>query len=192
MDTAEDDDKATLALMSDLRRLTGHGCARCGRAVCGHEALFSVAMGAKDAPRCLPCLAAALERPPGELRDHLGEHFRHRACYGRAWEAACDAEGQPRTYRPRCLDRDAPAPADPAATPSAAEPAGSWDAGDMGCGDLVLALRIRLNAIAPGGALRVTARDPAAPLDLPAWCRLTGHHLVSADHPVYLIRRKET
>lgn len=61
----------------------------------------------------------------------------------------------------------------------------------MGCGDLVLALRIRLNALPPGGVLQVTARDPAAPLDLPAWCRLTGHVLVRADHPVYLIRRKE-
>jgi hypothetical protein len=25
---------------------------------------------------------------------------------------------------------------------------------------------------------------------LPAWCRMTGHILVSADHPVYVIQRK--
>jgi tRNA 2-thiouridine synthesizing protein A len=61
----------------------------------------------------------------------------------------------------------------------------------MGCGDLVLALRGRLAALRPGAVLRVVARDPAAPEDLPAWCRLTGHTLARADHPVYDIRRKE-
>jgi tRNA 2-thiouridine synthesizing protein A len=39
--------------------------------------------------------------------------------------------------------------------------------------------------------LRVRATDPAAPLDLPAWCRLTRHALVAADHPHYTIRRRE-
>ncbi len=66
----------------------------------------------------------------------------------------------------------------------------SWDAGDIGCGELVLALRTRLLALPPGGVIRVRATDPAALEDLPAWCRLTGHSLVSADHPIYLIRRK--
>ena len=67
-----------------------------------------------------------------------------------------------------------------------------WDAGDMGCGDLVLALRGRLNTLPPGAVLKVSARDPAAPLDLPAWCRLTGHRLVRAAHPEYHIQRKES
>ena len=74
------------------------------------------------------------------------------------------------------------------------QPAGrtcsAWDAGDIGCGELVLALRTRLLALPPGGVIRVRATDPAAPEDLPAWCRLTGNSLVSADHPTYLIRRK--
>ncbi|MFO0845582.1 MAG: sulfurtransferase TusA family protein [Gemmataceae bacterium] len=192
METIEGDDRATEALLDDLKRLTGRSCSGCGKAVCGHEVLFSVALGAKDAPRCVVCLASAMERDPGELCDHLAEHFRHRACYGRAWEAACDAEGQPRASRPACLGRDGASTRPQARAGEGAELAGSWDAGDMGCGDLVLALRIRLNAIAPGGVLQVTARDPAAPLDLPAWCRLTGHHLVAAEHPVYKIRRKET
>lgn len=55
-----------------------------------------------------------------------------------------------------------------------------WDAGDLGCGPLVLALRKRLRAM-PGRVLKVTALDPAAPLDLPAWCRLTGNELVGHD-----------
>jgi tRNA 2-thiouridine synthesizing protein A len=66
-----------------------------------------------------------------------------------------------------------------------------WDAGDMGCGDLVLELRARVEALVPGRVLRLTARDPGAPADIPAWCRMTGHVLVSAQHPTYLIRRKE-
>jgi len=68
---------------------------------------------------------------------------------------------------------------------------GEWDAGDMGCGELVMELRIRLKPKPPGYILKLTARDPGALEDLPAWCRLTGHHLMHADHPVYLIRRKE-
>ncbi len=66
-----------------------------------------------------------------------------------------------------------------------------WDAGDLGCGELVLELRARLTALRPGDVLRLVARDPGAPADLPAWCRMTGHTLVSEAHPVYHIRRKE-
>jgi len=66
-----------------------------------------------------------------------------------------------------------------------------WDAGDMGCGDLVLELRARIERLAPGRVLKLTARDPGAPADIPAWCRLTGHALVSEQPPIYLIRRKE-
>ena len=67
-----------------------------------------------------------------------------------------------------------------------------WDAGDLGCGDLVLELRGRVRALQPGQVLRLTARDPGAPEDLPAWCRMTGNALVSMQPPVYLIRRKES
>ena len=42
----------------------------------------------------------------------------------------------------------------------------------------------------PGAVMEVIAHDPAAPEDLPAWCRLTGHRLVRAAHPNYLIQRK--
>ena len=65
-----------------------------------------------------------------------------------------------------------------------------WDAGDLGCGELVLELRTRVSVMRPGQVLRLTARDPGAPQDLPAWCRMTGHTLVSQQHPVYLIRRR--
>ena len=54
---------------------------------------------------------------------------------------------------------------------------GDWDAGDLGCGELVIHLRTRLRAM-PGKVLKLTARDPGAPADIPAYCRMTGHQLV--------------
>ncbi len=66
-----------------------------------------------------------------------------------------------------------------------------WDAGETGCGQLVFELRRRLNQLKPGEGLEVIANDPGAPTDLPAWCRMTGHTMVSAAHPVYVIRRRE-
>jgi tRNA 2-thiouridine synthesizing protein A len=57
---------------------------------------------------------------------------------------------------------------------------GEWDAGDLGCGELVIHLRNRLRAM-PGQVLRLTARDPGAPADIPAYCRMTGHELLNED-----------
>jgi len=67
-----------------------------------------------------------------------------------------------------------------------------WDAGELGCGQLIFQLHIRMSRLRPGGTIEVTALDAGAPVDLPAWCRATGHTLVSADHPVYVIRRRES
>lgn len=49
------------------------------------------------------------------------------------------------------------------------------DGGDRGCGELLLVLAARSRALAPGTIVRLLASDPAAPIDLPAWCHLTGH-----------------
>jgi tRNA 2-thiouridine synthesizing protein A len=65
-----------------------------------------------------------------------------------------------------------------------------WDAGPLGCGELVLELRVRMLALGAGERLRLIASDPGAPEDLPAWCRMTGHRLLSADHPQYIIERR--
>jgi tRNA 2-thiouridine synthesizing protein A len=69
--------------------------------------------------------------------------------------------------------------------------AAEWDAGEMGCGELLMLLNPRVKALQPGEILRLVARDPGAIEDMPAWCRLTGHQLISANHPEYLIRRRE-
>lgn len=37
-------------------------------------------------------------------------------------------------------------------------------------------LAARVRRLPPGSRIRLLASDPAAPLDLPAWCYLTGHH----------------
>lgn len=66
-----------------------------------------------------------------------------------------------------------------------------WDAGDIGCGELVVELRRRLAVLPVGSLLELVARDPGAPDDLPAWCRLTGHALIEARPPSYVIRRRE-
>jgi len=70
-------------------------------------------------------------------------------------------------------------------------PSQRWDAGEMGCGQLAFELHLRIKKMSPGESLELIARDPGAREDLPAWCRMTGHTLVSAEHPVYVIRRKD-
>ncbi|MBM3450253.1 MAG: sulfurtransferase TusA family protein [Armatimonadetes bacterium] len=62
-----------------------------------------------------------------------------------------------------------------------------WDAGDMGCGDLLIELRRRLAALDSGRSFRLVTLDPGAIEDVPAWCRLTGHTLVRADPPTFII-----
>jgi len=80
----------------------------------------------------------------------------------------------------------------PEALDRAAQPpvADEFDAGDMGCGDLVLELRQRLLALAPGAVLLLRASDPGAPGDIPAWCRVTRHALLRTTPPLYWIQRR--
>ena len=70
-------------------------------------------------------------------------------------------------------------------------PDDAWDAGPLGCGELVVELFLRLRALPPGATVLLTATDPGAPHDLPAWCRMTGHRLAAAEPPRYLIVRKD-
>lgn len=167
--------------MRDLLRVAGRACAGCGGRCSAHEAVLSIALGFRNAPRCLPCLARGLGRDAAELRTRVTEYLDRHECYRRAWREAdrLEATGCPTAIA-------SPDMADTAETPSKF----AWDAGDMGCGELVLALRVRLARLPAGAVLSVRATDPGAPEDIPAWCRLTGHPLVSADHPTYLIRRR--
>jgi len=63
------------------------------------------------------------------------------------------------------------------------------DGGDRACGELLLMLAARSRALPPRSQIRLLATDPAAAIDLPAWCHLTGHdylgHSVDADGRTY-------
>lgn len=78
-----------------------------------------------------------------------------------------------------------------ASSPSDPVHHGFWDAGDMGCGELVIDLRSILRA-APGKILKLVARDPGAPADIPAYCRMTGHRLLheSPEQAAFWIQAK--
>ena len=173
-------------------------CRSCGRAICGHEALLSLVLGFKGAPRCLDCLASDSGRQPDELRLHVRAFARARDCLAAGWTWADREEAAGPRFGPACPTMDGSVMTLPAGTVSPSTPVpeiaenGAWDAGDMGCGDLVLELRGRLRAMGPGKVLKVTARDLGAPEDLPAWCGLTGHKLLHMSHPDYWIQRKES
>ncbi len=183
-DEADEDDSLPLR---ELHRLAGGACTDCRVGYTAREAVFSVALGFKNAPRCLSCLAMRLGRDREELRDQLIEYVHRRECYLRAWRAAEGMDGQLASR-----ERERPEKLIPpvAHAPGSSDIAEHWNAGDMGCGELVMALRGRMNTLPAGGVIRVTATDPAAPEDIPAWCRLTGHPLLSAEPPHYTIRRR--
>ena len=183
--------------MTFLADAAGAPCDLCGRAICGHEALMSRAAGRQDAPLCLSCLSEDSGRSSQTLRDELASYILRKDCLSRGWAAASAREGQLGPAPPACLwPAGAPAAIAVAVTPppepsaAAPPPAARWDAGDMGCGELVLELRLRLAALAPGDVMHLSARDAGAPEDLPAWCRLTGNDLLAARHPEYFIRRR--
>ncbi|MFI0813280.1 sulfurtransferase TusA family protein [Streptomyces echinatus] len=59
------------------------------------------------------------------------------------------------------------------------------------CVTLLLRLRKRIDGAPPGTLVHVMATDPAAPLDIPAWCHMTGHTYlgpVPGEQPVYALR----
>ena len=67
-----------------------------------------------------------------------------------------------------------------------------YDSVDRGCGDFIMDLRGVMTNLIPGTFLMIASRDAGAPVEIPAWCRLTGHWLVEASPPYYLVRKRET
>jgi tRNA 2-thiouridine synthesizing protein A len=191
------DSRTAEALILEMKRKQRRGCAGCRAGLCSHQVLMNIAMGFGDNPRCLHCLAVALERHVDELRESLIAYLQQKECHQTAWAWADRHEGVPASGWRACLNFEEGAPN------SALKPAHhvrksgplkvavAWDAGHMGCGDLVLELRLRLQSMRPGEIIKLCARDPGAPEDLPAWCRLTGHVLLRAQHPVYWIERRK-
>jgi tRNA 2-thiouridine synthesizing protein A len=65
------------------------------------------------------------------------------------------------------------------------------DGGDRTCVSLLLELRTRVDGLPGGTTIHLIATDPAAPIDLPAWCHLTGHAylgpVITGARPTYAI-----
>ncbi|QYX76168.1 sulfurtransferase TusA family protein [Streptomyces akebiae] len=60
------------------------------------------------------------------------------------------------------------------------------------CVTLLLRLRDHIQDAQAGTIVHVIATDPAAPLDLPSWCHMTGHAYLGPtpghDQPVYALQ----
>jgi tRNA 2-thiouridine synthesizing protein A len=69
-----------------------------------------------------------------------------------------------------------------------------YDATGLLCPLPVLRANRKMRELPAGGLLTVRATDPAAEQDFPAYCRQTGHTLVSArkegDVLIFVIRKK--
>ena len=65
-----------------------------------------------------------------------------------------------------------------------------YDSVDQGCGDFIIDLAGVMRELAPGSVLMIASRDAGAPVEIPAWCRMTGHSLLDALPPFYLVRRR--
>jgi len=202
-DLDQQDEITTEVLLQDLKNICENGCARCEGKICGHEALMSLIMGFKTAPRCWPCLAEGLGYGKEALRDRMASLIASRACYNEGWLWANQQEGIGPGGRPSCLwpadqigEESSPSTVesgDENETPFSkidADYDAEWDAGDMACGDLVFELRIQIQTLRQGQIFKVRATDPGAKKDLPSWCRITGNNLLAVDHPIYLIRKK--
>lgn len=68
------------------------------------------------------------------------------------------------------------------------------DCRGMPCPRPVIELARAFVAIAPGDIVAVTAEDPAAEIDLQAWCRMRGQEYAGSETardgvPTYLVRR---
>lgn len=187
-DTEEDEDSLPTR---ELQRIAGGACQDCAVGYSAREAVWSIALGFKNAPRCLGCLGKRLGRAETDLRASLTEYVHRRECYLRAWREAETMDAKDDGLQPLVSRDPVGNTPDSDTLPSGSRLTTEWNAGDLGCGDLVMQLRMRLKNMPAGSVIRVTATDPAAPEDIPAWCRLTGHTLLSANHPIYTIRRKE-
>ncbi len=49
------------------------------------------------------------------------------------------------------------------------------EGGDLGCGELLMLVLRRIREQPIGSLVGIITTDPAADIDIPAWCHLTGH-----------------
>ncbi len=65
-----------------------------------------------------------------------------------------------------------------------------FDGGEETCGRVIINLYTYLKRARPGTRVLLISRDAAAPVEFPAWCRMTRNTLLGMAHPFYLIEYK--
>jgi tRNA 2-thiouridine synthesizing protein A len=66
------------------------------------------------------------------------------------------------------------------------------DAGQSACGELLVLLHIQMRILKEEQVLHVIGYDRGAIQDIPAWCRMTGHKLLSMvdERPAHFLIQK--
>ena len=60
-------------------------------------------------------------------------------------------------------------------------PARTVDARGLACPQPVIELAAAVEAVAPDGVVELWADDPAARVDVPVWCRMRRHQLLTVE-----------
>lgn len=105
-------------------------------------------------------------------------------------------DDEPRANDGQCHERDSAVSLELSAC--VLPPSSVLDVGHEGCGTLLVLIFQTMRTLAPGAVLEVVGYDPGAQVDIPAWCRMTGHVLLETrgdlrrGEPIhYRIRKKE-
>jgi tRNA 2-thiouridine synthesizing protein A len=61
------------------------------------------------------------------------------------------------------------------------------DARNLMCPLPVIRAQDKIKTMQAGQRLKVICSDPGALNDIPAWCRINGHRVISTEHDDYLI-----
>jgi tRNA 2-thiouridine synthesizing protein A len=61
------------------------------------------------------------------------------------------------------------------------------DARNLMCPLPVIRAQDKIKTMQPGEHLKVICTDPGALNDIPAWCRINGHRVISIQHDEYTI-----
>jgi tRNA 2-thiouridine synthesizing protein A len=108
----------------------------------------------------------------------------------RSWRAQAD-RGRDFDGRPRLARRSAGGCDD-----SRVESVVVIEGGDLGCARLLVLLRQRVAELDEGTVVHLSTSDPVAPIDLPVWCRMTGHEYLGTvdgpEVPTYAVRVSAT
>ena len=146
---------------------------------------FSVSSGSS-------CTAATLT--PSHVLEAMGVLSQGNIRVSLPWDVRREDVERFLDVLPAAVRAARPDPEAPAAEPAALE----IDALGKLCPLPVIELGKRIGAIPVGAVVRVLADDPAARLDIPAWCRMTGQDFLGTealggDHPdsavAYLVKR---